>query len=249
MLEKPIYKLGGRVVFNCNKKQNTGVIRIIDAYGTFMQDEEVSYDIYVEEENMLYKHILERNIISYAEKQNYKIIFLDIDGVLNSNYTDRYARNVLEKEQGYHVSFDGTCVMALNEIIEDRLDIDDVRFVLSSTWRNDHTKKEMEALLYAHGFKGKFHDDWATKQLWTSRGKEIQEWLSRHKDVQRFICLDDNTDFADEDRLVLTDAYYGLTIYEVLLAKYLLGFSTKTQTKEAELFYKNQVNHYNKKYF
>lgn len=44
-----------------------GVIEIIDAHGTFEQDEEPSYDIFVEEENCIYKHIRESWIAGYAE--------------------------------------------------------------------------------------------------------------------------------------------------------------------------------------
>ncbi len=176
-----------------------------------------------------------------------KIIFLDIDGVLNSKYTDRYARTVLKKEKGYHVSFDGTCMMALNDIIEGHEE--EVRFVLSSTWRNDHTQEEMEKLLYQHGFKGKFHEDWATKHLWTSRGKEVQEWLSRHSEVENWICLDDGTDFFDKDNLILTDDFIGLTIYESLLARYFFGFIDKSEAKEAVFHYNNLKKHYNKRYF
>lgn len=38
------------------------MIQIVDAYGTFEQDDEPSYDICVEEENCLYKHIRETAI-------------------------------------------------------------------------------------------------------------------------------------------------------------------------------------------
>ncbi len=45
----------------------TGVIRGIDAYGTFEQDEEPSYDIMVEGENCLFKHIRESEVIGKDE--------------------------------------------------------------------------------------------------------------------------------------------------------------------------------------
>ena len=40
-----------------------GVVEIVDAYGTFEQDEEPSYDLYSKERKMLYKHIRESEII------------------------------------------------------------------------------------------------------------------------------------------------------------------------------------------
>lgn len=59
MLGKPLYSRGQSVEFESNGKTVKGKIEIIDKYGTFEQNEEVSYDIYSEEENMLYKHIRE----------------------------------------------------------------------------------------------------------------------------------------------------------------------------------------------
>ena len=59
------YNNGDTVVFEThdgNKK--TGTIWVVDAYGTMEQDEEASYDIWVEagEERCLYKHIRESKV-------------------------------------------------------------------------------------------------------------------------------------------------------------------------------------------
>lgn len=59
MLGKPKYSRGQTVEFEINGRTVKGKVEIIDAHGTFEQNEEVSYDIYSEEENMLYKHIRE----------------------------------------------------------------------------------------------------------------------------------------------------------------------------------------------
>ena len=62
------YQKGDVVKFLArNDVEKTGVIRIIDAFGTFEQDEEPSYDIMVEEENCLYKHIRESEVIGKEE--------------------------------------------------------------------------------------------------------------------------------------------------------------------------------------
>ena len=50
------------VMFLFQKELKTGTIEIIDAYGTIEQNEEVSYDIYVKEENCLYKHIRQSDV-------------------------------------------------------------------------------------------------------------------------------------------------------------------------------------------
>lgn len=62
MLGKPKYDYDDNVRFIINGKEVCGKVAIIDAYGTFEQDEEVSYDILVESENTLYKHIRESGL-------------------------------------------------------------------------------------------------------------------------------------------------------------------------------------------
>lgn len=47
------------VKFKIDDQIKIGTIEIIDAYGTFFQTEEPSYDVMVKVENCLYKHIRE----------------------------------------------------------------------------------------------------------------------------------------------------------------------------------------------
>lgn len=54
------------VVFKIGDDEKCGMIQIVDAYGTFEQEDEPSYDICVEEENCIYKHIRETAIIRKA---------------------------------------------------------------------------------------------------------------------------------------------------------------------------------------
>jgi predicted HicB family RNase H-like nuclease len=63
MIGKPMYQKGNYVTFSINNEKKVGKIGIVDAYGTFEQTEESSYDIFVDEENCLYKHIRESKII------------------------------------------------------------------------------------------------------------------------------------------------------------------------------------------
>lgn len=60
---KPKYKYQDKVAFKINGKTVEGSIYIIDAYGTFENPNEVSYDILSESENTLYKHIPESEIL------------------------------------------------------------------------------------------------------------------------------------------------------------------------------------------
>lgn len=63
-LGHPKYGFHEEVVFLCGNEEITGRIDIIDAFGTFDQNDEPSYDIYREENNTLYKHIPESFIVS-----------------------------------------------------------------------------------------------------------------------------------------------------------------------------------------
>lgn len=68
MIGKPLYKLGQCVEFICNGKIRKGEVEIVDADGTFEQNEEPSYDIFVAEENLFCKHIRESDIIKLVDR-------------------------------------------------------------------------------------------------------------------------------------------------------------------------------------
>lgn len=60
MLGKPKFKEGSLVRFQFGKDDyKIGTIYIVDKFGTFEDNSDVSYDIMVESENCLYKHIRE----------------------------------------------------------------------------------------------------------------------------------------------------------------------------------------------
>lgn len=63
MRGKPKFKEGNVVSFICGNETKKGTIWIVDAYGTFADPTDVSYDIMVESENCLYKHITESLVI------------------------------------------------------------------------------------------------------------------------------------------------------------------------------------------
>lgn len=57
MNESALYKVGDEVVFTLNGIKREGIVFIVDANGTFERPGIPSYDIWVESENMLYKHV------------------------------------------------------------------------------------------------------------------------------------------------------------------------------------------------
>lgn len=63
MKGKPKYKVGTTVKFIVGDELKTGEIFVVDAYGTFDNPDDVSYDIMVESDNCLYKHIQEKYVV------------------------------------------------------------------------------------------------------------------------------------------------------------------------------------------
>jgi len=70
-----------------------------------------------------------------------KIIFLDIDGVLNCEIDD--IQNEFE-------DISKRCVKMLNTIIKET----DAKVVISSVWRNNRTVDQLQELLEKYGFEG-----------------------------------------------------------------------------------------------
>ena len=116
-----------------------------------------------------------------------KVIFLDIDGVVNSMYSR-------SRCQGY-TGIDDDKVILLKQIV----DATEANIVLSSTWRlgynkaGHHLKKMGDYLKKKLAKQGLSVYDVTPdlgKHGW-NRGKEILDWLVRHPDVDKYLILDD----------------------------------------------------------
>lgn len=73
MLGKPKFKYNDAVSFEVKdadgkKIKMYGRVSIIDEYGTFFDKSDVSYDIFVEEANCLFKHINEKFVKKTTKK-------------------------------------------------------------------------------------------------------------------------------------------------------------------------------------
>lgn len=72
MLGNPKYALNEEVSFKLYNSDNVevmkhGIIYIVDDYGTFEDNSDVSYDIFVHDENCLYKHVREDSVMYSLE--------------------------------------------------------------------------------------------------------------------------------------------------------------------------------------
>ena len=75
MIGKPKFKVGDKVKFIAGNKVKEGIVEVVDKWGTFFDKTDACYDIWVEEENMLYKHFNEKDIV---DAERYKLT-LDIE--------------------------------------------------------------------------------------------------------------------------------------------------------------------------
>lgn len=66
--ECPRYHCEDIVRIKWDETEKIGKVCIVDAFGTFGQSEEPSYDIFVEEDNCLYKHICESDVLGKVIK-------------------------------------------------------------------------------------------------------------------------------------------------------------------------------------
>lgn len=136
------------------------------------------------------------------------IIFLDIDGVLNSH---RKLIEVYKKthkpHSGYNYPFDEICLNNLKRLV----DITNSKIVITSTWRTDEEgRKKIIETLKAYSLDQ--HIIGYTPILHQKRGIEIQAYLSTLDTIPNFIIIDDDTDMENlTEYLVKTNIQVGLT--------------------------------------
>ena len=135
-----------------------------------------------------------------------KIIFLDIDGVLN--HADFLYDRADRAEAGEHLHPDGAidpeCVEHLNAIIE----ATGAKVVVSSTWRLFRSCEKLQWCLDQKGFSGEVIGKTTSEDMET-RGLQIDQWVRGHE-VGSFVILDDDLDvYPHADRHVKTDFMHG----------------------------------------
>lgn len=162
-----------------------------------------------------------------------RIVFLDIDGVLNSHVF--WARMRKEKRDLTDVNnrIDPDAVMRVNRLcVENDADV-----VVSSTWRLSNSRPMLQRLLRERGFRRQIigvTPDYTVQPtpggIWLAneRGHEIQGWLDDNAragryEVTSFVILDDDSDMAHlAERHVKTTSDVGLTDADVERATQIL---------------------------
>ena len=123
-----------------------------------------------------------------------KIIFLDVDGVINCQYTTQ--------RHGSYIGIDPYMALLVDRIVQ----ATGAKIVLSSTWRLSEKDREIVK---------KFVDfiditpDISDYQRWD----EVKAWLKDHPEVNRYAIIDDNWyNFPEDAEFVFKTQYIeGLT--------------------------------------
>jgi hypothetical protein len=125
-----------------------------------------------------------------------KIIFLDFDGVLNSEMWYKRRFNEMDMESTISkypfYEFDPLSIEQLNRIVVET----SAKVVVSSTWRIGRTVEELQQMLNTVGFVGEVidttphfyangHDGDSKINYTIPRGCEIDWWLTNHGKFQR----------------------------------------------------------------
>lgn len=148
-----------------------------------------------------------------------KLIFLDIDGVLNTNALLRQ-----------NIFLCSTRISLLSSFCEDN----DIDIVISSSWREIYTLDELRNMLSKEGFvntdrfigvTGNIHNIINNADfISVERGYEIEDWLTKQAISYNYVILDDTSDFLDyqKSRVVLTDFNKGLDVEHLRKIKTIL---------------------------
>lgn len=125
-----------------------------------------------------------------------KVIFLDIDGVLNTSETFKRRRKEYEKTKVWNIEIDLDRIARLKYIIN----MTGAKIVLSSAWRLSLIRKNGDFLTYSNeakqfldilkSFGLSIYDK--TSNINQKRCLEIKEWL-KGKNIESFIIIDDET--------------------------------------------------------
>lgn len=118
-----------------------------------------------------------------------KVIFLDFDGVLNSEASFRM--EIRRKNNRVSDTLNAVACSNLQYILEQDSDI---KLVISSTWRLIHTLVELQNILNRYGVEAARVIGKTPSVMSGDRGHEIKMWIENNPNVTKFVVLDDDSD-------------------------------------------------------
>ncbi len=163
-----------------------------------------------------------------------KVIFLDIDGVLNIMSESYRTTNIMRR--GAMIYIEPHLAERLDYIIQKT----GAMIVVSSSWRGDmdDLQKQMERA----GFKNWNKVIGRTPYIHGGRGLEIQAWLAHHTGVTKYVVLEDEIDdvcgekcdAVPRSNVVEVDMQSGLSHYDTEDILYMFGVKEGVSKKTKE---------------
>jgi hypothetical protein len=171
-----------------------------------------------------------------------KVVFLDIDGVLDTIQGDCYhmlkgehQSQTYKEDMFEHLDYrrdnrpfdldqyrsKDWCPVAVSNLTWLLRSDPEIKIVVSSTWRSRYSNDNIRWLFvhYPEIFNRVIG---RTKKLFEEsgssarRGIEIQEWLDRHRHVRQFCIIDDDADMEHLMKyLVQTDGHHGMQFTDI----------------------------------
>lgn len=184
-----------------------------------------------------------------------KIIFLDIDGVLNSLQSVYFYNRFIEQAEwykkygptendnfsDYETDICPICASNLRELLET---FKDIKIVISSTWRMGREIDWFNQWFTYLNINNENRVIGKTSRLNKQRGYEIQDWLDNNKDldIENFIIFDDDSDmahFLDTDNFIQTNGRVGFDYFKMRDAMQIFGkYNFKYEELELNKQYK-----------
>jgi hypothetical protein len=132
-----------------------------------------------------------------------RVIFTDIDGVLNPHWRNEWSKS---------------SIVIYNQLCEEY----DLKPVISSTWRENHTIHQLQEIFTHQGIEAQIYD-YTPIISGADRGEEIKEWLSENP-VDDWVIIDDITRNIEPHigNVVKVRNWVGLTTEEYLQIKKIL---------------------------
>ncbi|MFD0698031.1 HAD domain-containing protein [Paenibacillus sp. GCM10027628] len=133
-----------------------------------------------------------------------KLIFLDIDGVMVTS------RHMIQSNKYFGHEFDPDCISNLQDILHKT----DASIVVSSSWREGRTLKQLQSIFEINGIN---------KVIGMTpiidgaiRGREVKEYLKNTEEsgmkISKFVIIDDEEEMGDlKTFLIETEFKTGIT--------------------------------------
>jgi len=156
-------------------------------------------------------------------------IFVDFDGVLNSDHFYTRSRRAAEKGE-----LDRGCVKLLNELVART----GCKIVIISNWRHGESVPELRKIMVDRGFEHPASVVGKTPDLGEDavRGYEILAYIKARKMKEPFVVLDDTDDMDGvEDCFVRTDPRKGLQKADVERAIQILRRQARSSKAAARI--------------